>query len=109
MAICKGGYFREARKLVGEMTKRGLRPDKFTYTTLLDGSCKEGDLELGLEMKEEMEKEGIQLDNVAFTAIISGLCRDGKIVDAERTLREMLRAGPLIVVKLGFDLSVDQS
>ncbi|KAF7129004.1 hypothetical protein RHSIM_Rhsim10G0178800 [Rhododendron simsii] len=48
------------------MTERGTKPDKITFTTLIDGFCKDGDLKL---------------------------CRVGRITDAGRTLRERLRVG----------------
>ncbi|CAN4114756.1 unnamed protein product [Withania somnifera] len=87
------GDLGEARKLIHMMSENGLKPDKITYTTIVDGCCKEGDLGGAFKIKKMMVDNDIELDDAAYTALITGLCQQGRIVDAERILTKMLNAG----------------
>ncbi|KAL5801839.1 hypothetical protein ACOSQ3_033471 [Xanthoceras sorbifolium] len=55
--------------------------------------AKDGDTESALETREKLIEQGLGLDNVVFTALISGFCREERVIEAETTLREMVKAG----------------
>ncbi|KAL4322677.1 hypothetical protein AHAS_Ahas14G0234400 [Arachis hypogaea] len=53
--LCKICNLKEVRKLVNEMNeKRGLKSNKITFTTLIDGYCYNGDMKFVLEIKKKM-------------------------------------------------------
>lgn len=66
------------------MLVRGLFPDLVTFSTLIDGYCKEGELDHALEIYDHMVKVGQRLDLVAYNSIIDALCKEVSVEEMGR-------------------------
>jgi pentatricopeptide repeat domain-containing protein 1 len=53
-ALCKEGMVKETMKLFAQMRVRGMMPNEFTYTSLIDGTCKAGRLDDVVVLLDEM-------------------------------------------------------
>ncbi|KAL6191405.1 hypothetical protein ACLB2K_037796 [Fragaria x ananassa] len=61
-----------------------------TYTSLIDASCKAGNLSQALKFRNEMLDAGVSLNIVTYTALLDGLCENGKMEEAEGVFNEVL-------------------
>ena len=65
----------EGSLLFDEMCGRGLVPNGVTFTTLIDGQCKGGKVDLALKNFQMMLAQGVRPDLVTYNALINGLCK----------------------------------
>ncbi|KAJ6678236.1 PENTATRICOPEPTIDE REPEAT-CONTAINING PROTEIN 1 MITOCHONDRIAL [Salix viminalis] len=56
----------------------GLSPDILAYSTLLDGFCKQGNLDEMLVLFQEMQRRLVKPDLVVYTILINGMCKSRK-------------------------------
>ncbi|KAI9157514.1 hypothetical protein LWI28_023825 [Acer negundo] len=75
------------------MTKKGVEPNVITFSSLIDGHCKAGNVETAISLYLEMIIKSLVPDVVAYTALIDGHCKDGNMKEALRLHKEMLEAG----------------
>ncbi|CAK9157268.1 unnamed protein product [Ilex paraguariensis] len=80
-----------AFRVFNSMNSIGLVPDGFTYTTLIDGLCKEGRPEEAEGILGLMVKKGIFSDEVTFTALIDGYCKTGKSANPLMVFERMVK------------------
>ncbi|CAH9144726.1 unnamed protein product [Cuscuta epithymum] len=89
--LCKTGKLHEARKLLNDMMiRRGVKPNEYTYNTLLVG-CMKNSSELGPinEILKEMEKEGVELNATSYTVLIQGYSKLRKFEEVEKLFDKM--------------------
>ncbi|CAE7677440.1 EMB2745 [Symbiodinium sp. CCMP2592] len=91
-ARAQGSRF-EPEVLLREMSQRRIRPDAFTFNTLLSSAARTGNDEGVKKWLLRMGEEGISPNLVAFNAIIDSFARRGLMSDAERWLKELKDAG----------------
>uniref|UniRef100_A0A6N2L332 Pentatricopeptide repeat-containing protein n=1 Tax=Salix viminalis TaxID=40686 RepID=A0A6N2L332_SALVM len=60
-----------------------LSPDILAYSTLLDGFCKQGNLDEMLVLFQEMQRRLVKPDLVVYTILINGMCKSRKVKDAK--------------------------
>lgn len=75
------------------MLKENIFPDLFTYTTLIDGLCKEGNISRARSLLRQILQDGMLPDVAAYTALISGLFREGELDEGKYLLDKMLEQG----------------
>lgn len=85
-ALCSEGLYGEAFTTFEEMKRKGLKPDKFTYTPLLKACSNDVDVE---ELVYDMKEHGVQADVVTYNTIIKLLCQKRKWTQASRLISEM--------------------
>jgi pentatricopeptide repeat protein len=85
-ALSNNGRFQEAIATFYQMKKAGLKPDKFSYTSLVKAVMVDGDVE---ELLYEMREEGVVPDAMTFNTIIRYLCEHKKIAAARRIVNIM--------------------
>ncbi|KAK2638664.1 hypothetical protein Ddye_026459 [Dipteronia dyeriana] len=85
--------FRGSKKLFEEMEKRGVRPNCVTYSALIDGYSKKGNLDEAKLLFEEMEKKGLRPNIITYSALIDGYSKKGNIKEAKRLYEEMVKRG----------------
>ncbi|XP_010443404.1 PREDICTED: pentatricopeptide repeat-containing protein At5g57250, mitochondrial-like [Camelina sativa] len=79
----EGGGLMNALMQYREMVKKGIiSRDVVSYSILIDGLSKEGNMETSFGLLGKMIKEGIEPNLITFTAIIRGLCKKGKLEEA---------------------------
>lgn len=85
-ALSAAGRPEAAFALLNEMKKFGLRPDKFTYTSLIRACEDEDDVQ---ELLFDMKERGIASDVVTYNTMIQSLCNKGKLVQATKLVTDM--------------------
>ncbi|KAL2503216.1 Pentatricopeptide repeat-containing protein [Forsythia ovata] len=64
------------------MMDRKLELDTISYTILVDGFAKDGNVEKAVGFLYRMRKDGVEPNLVTYTAIIMGFCKKGKLEEA---------------------------
>jgi pentatricopeptide repeat protein len=75
------------------MIMEGLRPDKFTYNSLLTYFCKAGDIKKAADIVQTMASDGCEPDIVTYGTLIAGLCKAGRVEAATKLLRTIQMKG----------------
>ncbi|KAG9130946.1 hypothetical protein Leryth_006712 [Lithospermum erythrorhizon] len=116
--LCNAGRMGEASKVLEEMDAHGIVPDPFTYrdmdvatdvfkrlkdkgfvptevifNTIVNGYCKQGNMEKALSVIESMGTFGVKPTCVTFNTVISQFCVSGKIGEAEALFKKMTDNG----------------
>lgn len=86
------GRSTEAVELFYDMKNKGLRPDIYSYTSLVKAlaAVSEDDVE---ELLYDMKEQGVALDVILFNTIIKTLCKQKKIKSARRMVGFMEEYG----------------
>nr|CAD1843887.1 unnamed protein product [Ananas comosus var. bracteatus] len=93
------GFCREASLLpraltvLDEMKACGLTPDVHTYSILIDGFCKKGDVLKGYDLLIEMANSGIMPTIVCYSSLLHGLCMRGEMDTAVNLFYELKYRG----------------
>ncbi|XP_059069266.1 pentatricopeptide repeat-containing protein At3g53700, chloroplastic-like [Cryptomeria japonica] len=66
-------------KMLEEMAMRNLKPNEVTYTTIIDGLCKAGDLSRAHSLMNKMFDEGLSPDAVTCNCLIDAHCKLGEM------------------------------
>lgn len=90
--LTKRGRYEEALNLLDQMKRDGVRPDKFSYATLVEAvvSASDDDLE---ELLYDMREQGVVVDVVVYNLIIKSFCEQRRLAPAKRMVNEMEAAG----------------
>ncbi|KAE8690974.1 Detected protein of unknown function [Hibiscus syriacus] len=84
-----------ASGLYSEMLTKGIVPDIVTYTVLLNGLYKKGQLQNAHKILKEMDRQGLTSNVLIYNALIAGHFREGNLEEASRLHNEMLDRGLL--------------
>ncbi|KAF6163129.1 hypothetical protein GIB67_024993 [Kingdonia uniflora] len=87
--------------LLSEMYKRGLKPDKVIYTSMIDADCKLGNIMNAFTFLDKMVEEGCVPNVVTYTVLIHGLCLAGFFDKAVLLCKDMLEKVTLPPMCLG--------
>jgi pentatricopeptide repeat protein len=90
MALVVAERYEEAFALFDRMKRDRIRPDKFTYTTLLKACTKDGDVS---ELLYDMQEGGVEPDVVTYNTRIESLCRSRDWTKATKLVTEMESRG----------------
>ncbi|XP_064992404.1 pentatricopeptide repeat-containing protein At5g57250, mitochondrial-like [Musa acuminata AAA Group] len=88
------------------MVDKGITPDVIGYTIIIDGLCKEGNVEKVIGFLEEMESKGVHANVVTYTAVIHGFCRRNKLEGAFCALRKVVELG-FVAVEFAYSVLID--
>lgn len=83
----------EARKLLKVMEDRGLKPDVYTYSVIMSGYTKGGEMEEAYKILNEAKKKHSKLSPVTYHTIIRGYCKLEQYDKALELLGEMKEYG----------------
>lgn len=87
------GHLDKARKVFDEMSREGCTPSTATCNTLIQVTCKKGDVEDAVAVFDDMIRKGYIRNVVTYTLLIRGLCHARKIDRAMKLLDKMKREG----------------
>jgi len=93
MALC--GLMHRVPEVLQDMREAEPRvdPDVITYSTLIKGYCKSGDLDKSLDLFRQMREEAkLAPDELLYNSLLDGCTRQNRLEDASRILKEMLEA-----------------
>ncbi|GAV92165.1 PPR domain-containing protein/PPR_2 domain-containing protein [Cephalotus follicularis] len=83
----------EAEGFFQEMREMGVKPDVFSYNSLIDVYCKSREVENAYKIIDKMRDEDILPDVITYTSIIGGLGLIGQPDKARGILKEMKEYG----------------
>jgi pentatricopeptide repeat protein len=89
-ALTLAGRYDDAFKVFFNLKRVGIRPDKFTYTSLLKACVNDGDLQ---ELLYDMQEQGVKPDVVMYNAMIMSMVDDGKLAEARTLITQMEARG----------------
>ncbi|KAL3675360.1 hypothetical protein R1sor_025308 [Riccia sorocarpa] len=85
----KGGHGEKALELLKEMQRQGVKPDKFTFVSILNACAAVRDLEQGKLAHEEIIRSGVKLNIFVWNALVDMYIKCGSIDDARRVFDRM--------------------
>ncbi|GFY87810.1 tetratricopeptide repeat (TPR)-like superfamily protein [Actinidia rufa] len=71
--LSKSGRVKEAKKFLGVMAEMSHLPDDVTYTSLMNGMCREGNALGALQLLEEMEAKGVVRIRAHIILYVTGM------------------------------------
>lgn len=75
-------------EVVQQMQKRGM-VDRVSYSTLVNGFAKKGEMEKTLKVFQEMEEKGVKPDEATYGTLIDGYVKTGNMETALKMVAEM--------------------
>ncbi|KAK8613458.1 hypothetical protein V6N13_101220 [Hibiscus sabdariffa] len=92
--LCRSGNFRLAVVLLIKMKGNGsFEPNVVCYNTIIDGFCKEKQMDKSLIIFQDMLDRKIEPNVVTFGSLINGFCSIGQWDEAKRLLSAMVNKG----------------
>ncbi|KAG8219898.1 hypothetical protein J3R82DRAFT_892 [Butyriboletus roseoflavus] len=82
-----------AKSVFRHMVDKGMHPNRFHFTSLMDGFVRAGDVQAAEQVMRSAKAAGFKPDVVTWTVLISGYGRKGKPGLAMKTFRTMVAAG----------------
>ena len=79
--------------LLRRVVDNGLFLDRVTYNILVDGFCKDSQLNMAFNIFNLMNSIGLEPNGFTFTALIDGLCKQGRLEQANGILGSMVKKG----------------
>ncbi|XP_027357432.1 putative pentatricopeptide repeat-containing protein At3g16710, mitochondrial [Abrus precatorius] len=81
-ALFKNHHVDWAIALLNKVIDKGIHPNAYTNTILIDGLCKSGRLKDAIDTFEDLLVKGYHLNVRSYNVVISGLCREGLLDEA---------------------------
>ncbi|KAF9664106.1 hypothetical protein SADUNF_Sadunf17G0121700 [Salix dunnii] len=72
---------------------QGLVPNGVTFTTLINGQCKNGRVDLALDIYQQMVTKALKADLVLYNTLVNGFCKGGYFREARKLVGEMTKRG----------------
>ena len=89
-ALTKSGAHSEAIETFYAMKNAGVKPDKYSYTSLIKAVISTGDID---ELLYDMAEQGVEPDVVTYNMIIKSLCEGRQLVQAKKMVNRMEASG----------------
>lgn len=84
---------KESEIFFQEAITAGLFPTKETYTSMICGYLRDGNISLAVKYFQRMNQIGCAPDNITYGALISGLCKQSKLDEACQFYESMIDKG----------------
>ena len=91
-SCCQAGQVEAAFQLVLRMTDDGMKVSSYTFSSLLHGLGKMGDLVRAFEVLDKMKLAGIRPNVVTMSSLVYSCGKHGELDQAIQIYREMLRS-----------------
>ncbi|XP_077231647.1 tetratricopeptide repeat (TPR)-like superfamily protein [Tasmannia lanceolata] len=88
-AYIRNGFCEEALGAYKQMVKMGIRPDRFTYPSVLKACGEESDLGLGREVHRCIDISGLEWNLFVHNALVSMYAKCGSVEDARALFEKM--------------------
>jgi pentatricopeptide repeat protein len=70
-------------KMLHEMLDKGHNPNIITFTSIIDGLCKEGKLQEALWLLDVMVQIGHQPNEITYNTLINEFCKVGNLGEGQ--------------------------
>lgn len=85
----RAGHGEKAFELLKEMQRQGVKPDKFTFVSILGACGAVGDLERGRAVHNEIIKSGVKINLFVWNALVDMYIKCGSIESAREVFDRM--------------------
>ncbi len=92
-AYARTGRRQDAFEEFKLMRQSGIKPDKYSVTSLIKAAVQEKDFEAATNLLDDMRNAGIKADVVAYNTVIQALCARSSWFEAKELVAEMEKAG----------------
>ncbi|KAM7472620.1 hypothetical protein LguiA_010803 [Lonicera macranthoides] len=92
-SVSINGNMDTASDVFEEMLELGLQPDCFSYTTIIRGYCKIGEVNDALNFLGKILNTGMEPSITTYTTLIEGYCKYGEMESGEHLFYKMIKAG----------------
>lgn len=92
-ALCEVKNFQGAYALIRRMIRKGVVPDKKTYSILVNGWCSAGKMKEAQEFLSEMSRKGFNPPVRGRDLLVDGLLNAGYLEAAKEMVRKMTKEG----------------
>ncbi|OIW02107.1 hypothetical protein TanjilG_26647 [Lupinus angustifolius] len=92
-ALCESKLFHGAYALIRRMVRKGVSPDKRTYSILVNAWCSNGKMREAQEFLKEMSDKGFSPPVRGRDLLIEGLLNAGFYESAKEMVRKMMKEG----------------
>lgn len=92
-AYARAGRRQDAFDLFTTMRSHGLKPDKYSVTSLIKAATQEADFDAARNLLIDMKIAGIETDVVAYNTVIKALCLKNSWFEAKELVAEMESRG----------------
>merc|ERR1719183_3424760 len=91
-------------KILEDMKMHRVKPNLITYSTMLKGHCKNGNIQAGFSILEQMKSEArLKPDEIMYNSLLDGCAQNSLVDEGLRLLEEMQNEG---VPPSNFTLSI---
>ncbi|XP_015882041.3 pentatricopeptide repeat-containing protein At5g18390, mitochondrial [Ziziphus jujuba] len=92
-ALCEVKLFHGAYALIRRMIRKGVVPDKRTYSILVNAWCSAGKFREAQQFLEEMSKKGFNPPVRGRDLLVEGLLNAGYVESAKEMVKKMIKEG----------------
>lgn len=92
-AYARSGNRDEAFRIFNEMNEAGLKPDKYTITSLVKAVVNDGDFDTAKNFLRDMKRAGIEADVTSYNTVIRALCDKLMWFEAKELVADMESRG----------------
>ncbi|XP_060210796.1 pentatricopeptide repeat-containing protein At5g62370-like [Lycium barbarum] len=80
--FCRTKMMKDAYNRFKLMQNEGLQPNQVTFTILIDGHFRSGEVDCAVTLFNIMIERNCPPDNIVYNTLIRGLCKHGRLIDA---------------------------
>ncbi|VVA90040.1 unnamed protein product [Arabis nemorensis] len=91
--LCRRGEVEKSIDLIDEISRKGIKPEAFTYNTIINAYVKQRDFSSVEMVLKVMKKEKVAYNAATYTILIGMEMKKGRLVDAEKLFDEMGERG----------------
>ncbi|WCJ42437.1 Pentatricopeptide repeat (PPR) superfamily protein [Euphorbia peplus] len=89
--LCLSGLILKAYSILTQLVdSAGVSPDISTYNILINGFCREGDINVALKLFEALQRKGLSPNSVTYGTLINGLFKARRDKDAFRFFDQIM-------------------
>lgn len=117
-----GQQMDRAASIIDEMVLAGVVPNERSYTTLMEGYARVGEIVTAFQYFKRIKEEGLDVDVVSYGSLLKACCKAGRMQNAIAVTAEMAAAGlsmnnyiynilldgylPISILHIGHDLGL---
>ncbi|KAL5976678.1 hypothetical protein ACLOJK_021011 [Asimina triloba] len=79
----------EARRLFDDMSSRGCSRNAVSYTTIINGFCKIGELDIAQELFHDMLQQGVPPNSLTYSILVRGVLRKRKVEEGKELMGKL--------------------
>jgi pentatricopeptide repeat protein len=82
-----------AASIIDEMVLAGVVPNECSYTILMEGYARVGEIGKSFQYFNRIKDEGLNVDVISYGSLLKACCKAGRMQNAIAVTKEMTSAG----------------